>query len=169
MEKDDKKEIRTISVKIPIKILKRADRLVDSGFFGSRNDLILDYCRQFYLKVRDLIDENDGLVGPTKYKRLSEISIEIKRAQKFYQTDDDEEIKQIIFRISQPFASKFESLLKLMDLNWSEVIRYSLLSQRFIIEINLDSVDKQIIHNKIKEEMMKGHIPVMDDSDYTDD
>lgn len=169
MEKDEKKDIRTISVKVPVRILKRADRLVDIGFFGSRNDLILDYCRHFYLKIRDLIDENDGLVGPTKYKRLSEISIEIKHAQRHYQTVDDEELKQIIFRVSQPFASKFESLLKTMGLSWSEMIRFSLLSQRFSIEIDLASVDEQIIHDKIREEIMKGHIPVMDDSDIAED
>ena len=82
---------------------------------------------------------------------------------------DDEESKQIIFRISQPFASTFESLLKLMDLSWSEIICYSLLRSRSNITIQLDSIDEQTLHDKIKEGMSKRRIPEMDDSDYTDD
>ncbi len=169
MNGDNKKEIRTISVKIPLRVLFRADRCVEKGLFGSRNDLILNNCRELFYEVRNLIDENDGLIGPTKYNKLSEISLKIKQTQRLYRMADDEESKQIIFRISQPFASTFESLLKLMDLSWSEIICYSLLRSRPNITIQLDSIDEQTLHDKIKEGMAKRRIPEMDDSDYTDD
>ena len=169
MNGDNKKEIRTISVKIPLRVLFRADRCVEKGLFGSRNDLILNNCRELFYEVRNLIDENDGLIGPTKYNKLSEISLKIKQTQRLYRMADDEESKQIIFRISQPFASTFESLLKLMDLSWSEIICYSLLRSKLNITIQLDSIDEQTLHDKIKEGMAERRIPEMDDSDYTDD
>ena len=165
MVRKEKEQIRTVSVRIPARIMKRADSCVNSGLFGSRNDLILKYCRNLFYEVRDIIDENDGLIGPTKYKQLARIAFDIKYTSGKMTLFKDEEEKQIIFRISQPFASEFESVMKILNINWSEVVRIALFSGESSIRIDLNKLDADVLHDQIEKYALSRHYndPIPDD------